>query len=106
MKQTISATEFWRNEKLFKTIELPELSPPDAELLKEFLKHHHDVFSLEDGECGEMNLVYTKFDTRDASPKKHPPRRILLTVNQEVAKQLTNIYVAEWCHPAILLTMV
>ena len=72
MKKTISGTDSWRKEKLLKIIDLPELSPPDAELLKEFLTHHHDVFSLVDGERGETDLVYMKINTGDASPKKQP----------------------------------
>ena len=91
VKMTISGTDSWRKEKLLETIDLPELSLPDAELLKEFLTHHHDVFSLVDGERGETDLVYMKIETGEASPKKQPPRRMPFAVRQEVAKQLKNM---------------
>ena len=91
VKKTISGTDSWRKEKLLESIELPELSPPDAELLKEFLTHHHDVFSLVDGERGEIDLVYMMIDTGEASPKEQPPRQMPFAVRQEVAKQLKNM---------------
>ena len=78
VKMITSGTDLWGKEKLLETINLPELSLPDAELLKEFLTHHHDVFSLVDGERGETDLVYMKIDTGEASPKKQPPNECLL----------------------------
>ena len=54
--QTTSGTEAWRKEKLLDAIELSDLPPPDSELLHKFLVDHHDVFSLEDGERGELTL--------------------------------------------------
>ena len=89
--KNISGTDSWRKEKLLETIDLPELSPPDAELLKEFLTHHHDVFSLVDGEREETNLVYMKIDTGEASAKKKNPRRMPFAVRHKVAKQLKNM---------------
>lgn len=67
------------------------MPPPDTELLKEFPTHHHDAFTLEDGECVEMDLVNMKMDTADASPKKQPPRQTTFTVRQELAKKLKNM---------------
>ena len=76
VKQTTSETEAWRREKLLETIELPP---------------HHDVFSLEDGERGETDLVHMEIDTGDASPRKQPPRRMPFAVRQEVARQLMSM---------------
>ena len=65
MKQTTSGTEAWRKAKLLETMELPDLPPPDLELLQQFLVDHHDVFSLEDGVRGETDLVRMEIDTGD-----------------------------------------
>ena len=89
--QTTSGTEAWRKEKLLDAIELPDLPPPDSELLHKFLVDHHDVFSLEDGERGETDLVRMEIDTGDARPIKQAPRRMPFAVRQEVAKQLKSM---------------
>ena len=91
VKQTTSGTEAWRKAKLLETMELPDLPPPDSELLQQFLVDHHDVFSLEDGERGETDLVRMEIDTGDTSPKKQAPRRMPFAVRQEVAKQLKSM---------------
>ena len=59
-----------RKAKLLSLLELPVLPPADLNLLCEFLADHHDVFSLEEGERGETDLVCMSIDTGDASPKK------------------------------------
>lgn len=46
------------------------------------------LISLEDGECGENNLVEMVIDTGDATPKKQPTRRMPFAVRSEVARQL------------------
>ena len=105
VKKTISGTDSWRKEKLLESIKLPELSPPDAELLKEFLTHHHDVFSLVDGEHGEIDLVYMMIDTGEASPKETTPKTnafCCLPGSGQTAEE----YAAEWSYPAISLPMV
>lgn len=48
----------------------------------------HGVFSLEDNERCEKNLVSMEIDTGNASRKKQPPRQMPFAVCQEVAKQL------------------
>ena len=61
----------------------------DASILHEFLLD--DVFSLEDDDHGETDLVHTEIDTGDARPKKQAPRWMPFTVRQEVAKQLKSM---------------
>jgi len=80
VKQTTSEAEAGRKEKLLETIRLPELPSPDSELLREFLTDHHDVFSLEEGERGETDLVSMEIDTKGAIPKKQPPRLSLIPI--------------------------
>ena len=48
--------------------------------------HHHNAFTLEDGERVEMDLVNMKMDTGDTSPKKQPPRQTPFW--QKLAKKL------------------
>ena len=104
-------TEAWRREQILRTIELPELPRHDSEVLREFLADYHDVFSLEDDECGETDLVCTEINTRDNSPKKQLPRRMPFTVRQEVAKQLKNMHksgvirpsCSPWSSPVVMV---
>ena len=42
----------------------------------EFLAQKHDVFTLEEGEKGETDLVQMEVDTGDATPKKQRPYRL------------------------------
>ena len=49
---------------------------------KNFLGEQHTVFALEEGECGETDLVEMKVDTGDA---KCAPQRMLMAVCEEVA---------------------
>ena len=46
---------------------------------------HHDVFALEDTDCGEMDLIQLETDTSNASPIKQP---MPYAVKEEVARQL------------------
>ena len=83
-----SADHEQRKEKLLDTLKLPTLPPDELQQLKDFLVDHHDVFSLEEGERGETDIVQFEIDTGDAPPQKQPPRRMPFVVRQEVAKQL------------------
>ena len=49
---------------------------------------YHKVFSLEDGERGETDLVEFKIDTGDAIPKRQAVRRIPFAARQEITDQL------------------
>ena len=46
------------------------------------------VFSLEEGEHGETDIVTMTIDTGDAQPRKQAPQRMPFVVRQEVAEQL------------------
>ena len=56
--------------------------------LSGLLMGYHKVFSLEDGERGETDLVEFKIDTGDAIPKRQAVRRIPLAARQEITDQL------------------
>ena len=77
-----------RKGKLLDKLKLPMLPPVELQQLKDFLTDHHDVFSLEEGERGETDIVQFEINTGDAPPQKQPPRRMPFVVRQEVAKQL------------------
>ena len=88
VNRTTALSDESRKTKLLDVLELPDLPPTDQKILCEFLVDHHNVFSLEEGERGETDLVRMAIDTCDASPRKQAPRRMPYTVRQEVAKQL------------------
>ena len=49
-------------------------------LYSDFLADHHDVFSLEEGERGEMDFFPMEINTGDNNPKKQSPRRMPFAV--------------------------
>ena len=56
--------------------------------MSQLLADYHDIFSLNDDERGETDLVEFKIDTGDVSPMKQAARRILFVARQEIARQL------------------
>jgi len=56
--------------------------------LRELLAKYHDIFSLEDDERGETDLIGFRIDTGDSCPKKQPVRRIPFAAQQEIVEQL------------------
>ena len=59
-----------------------------SEKLLLLLQEYHDVFSLEDSERGETDVIAVHIDTGDTPPQAQPVCRIPLAVHQEVARQL------------------
>ena len=80
--------EQWRKKKLMDLLEIPRMPLADLLQLQEFVTDNHNVFSLEDGERRETDLVSMNIDTEGAPPRKQVPRRMPFIVHQEVAKQL------------------
>ena len=105
------ATERERGEKLLELLQEPDLPLQEKQTLLEFLIGYHHVFSLEDGERGETDLVQMEINTGDVSPKKQPTRRIPFTLRQEVARQLDQMQKqgviqpsrSPWASPVVLL---
>ena len=87
---------------------MPEL---EKEKFCQFLMDHHTVFSLEDNECGETNLIQLEIDTGDAQPRRQHPRRLPYVAKQEVARQLQTIQeagiiqpsISPWASPVVLV---
>ena len=50
------------------------------------------MFSLEEGERGETDLVEMEIDTGDAASKRQPSRSMPFAVQQEVVRQLLQIH--------------
>ena len=110
-----SQQEAWRKQKLREMLseELADSSLPvqgrhDLSLL---LEEYHDVFSLEEGERGETDLVELHIDTGDALPKKQPVRRVPFAVRHEIARQLKEMQSGDviqpssspWASPIVLV---
>jgi len=51
-------------------------------------KSFHDVFSLEEDERGETDIIEFEINTGDKLPRKQTVRRIPYAAHQEVAEQL------------------
>ena len=63
----------WRKEQLVKLCgSNPLLSPDESSKLNKVLCTSHDIFSLEEGERGETDLVEFAIDTGYSIPSKQP----------------------------------
>ena len=100
LKRVESGAE-WQKEKLRElykdNIDLPH---PVTNSFLQFLSNHHEAFSLEENERGEMNLLEMEIDRGDAPPKKQRPRCMLFAVRQEVLKQLKRMQEAQVIQPS------
>ena len=74
-----------RGKKLSTLLGDPDLPESERTKLFQFLTDHHEVFSVEDGERGETELVEMDINTGDFLPIV---RRMPFSVRQEVARQL------------------
>ena len=64
-----SQLESERKKKLREMLTEPDLPDNEKCAVLDFLVTHHDVFSLEEGERGETDLIEMEIDTGDAAPK-------------------------------------
>ena len=100
-----------RQKRLRNVLPDPNLSHHERETLFKFLIEHHDVFSLDEGERGETDLIQMEIDTGTATPKKQPARRLPFAVRQEVARQLEQMQIkgviqpskSPWASPVVLV---
>ena len=100
-----------RKTKLLEGIGEPDLPHGQKKKLMSFLANHHDVFSLEEGERGETNLVELEIYTGDSPPVTQPLRRMPFAARQEVARQLESMQKegviqpskSPWSSPVVLV---
>ena len=80
----------WRQQQLKKILMQSRecLSQEEVSQLSELLIGYHEVFSFEEGERGETDLIEFKIDAGDATPKSQTYRRIPFAARQEIANQL------------------
>ena len=64
------------------------LTTKEHQQMLSFLKDYHDVFSLNDGDRGETDLVEMTIEIGNAMPKKQAARKIPFVVRDKIAIQL------------------
>ena len=87
------------------------LDDTQRQLLVSALADLHGAFCLQEGERGETELVQFHIDTRDAEPKRQPPRRVPFAVRGEINAQLTKMQAqgvirpstSPWASPVMLV---
>ena len=110
-ERRVALSEDDRQQKLRKSLQEPNLPPAEKATLMDFLCTHHNIFSLEDGERGETDLIQMQIDTGDATPKRQSARRIPHALRQEVAYQLQKMQEqgviepssSPWASPVVLV---
>ena len=75
------------------------------------LEQYHGIFSLDEGERGETNLVEFNIDTGESTPIKQVARRVPFAARQEIAAQLSKMQEegvmqpsnSPWVSPVVLV---
>ena len=103
----------WRQQKLNEILiqSRGSITQEENTQLSDLLMGYHEVFSLEDGERGETDLVEFKIDTGDAIPKRQAVRRIPFAARQEITDQLEKMQASgviepsesPWASPVVLV---
>ena len=103
----------WRQQQLREAFieSRKQLCEKESAQLRKLLAEYHDIFSLNDDERGETDLVEFKIDTGDASPKKQAVRRIPFAARQEIVEQLEKMQrngvikpsESPWASPVVLV---
>ena len=77
----------WRREQLKESVgALETLTSSQQQEFLDFLIEHHNVFALEEYECGETDLVKMEINTGDAHPCRCTPRSMAFALHEEMAK--------------------
>ena len=79
--------------------------------LEDLLVEYHNIFSLEEDERGETDLIEFEIDTNDETPKKQSVRRTPFAARQEIANQLERMQrsgvitpsKSPWSSPVVLV---
>ena len=88
-----------------------ELTTKEHQQVLSFLQSYHDVFSLDEGDRDETDLIEMTIETGDAAPKKQTPRRVPFSVRHEVAVKLQTMLEkcviqpsnSPWASPIVLV---
>ena len=80
----------WRQQQLGKILRgaKGQLSEGDHLLFEELLSEYHDVFSLDEDEQVETNMIKFNINTGNKLSRKQAARRIPYAAHYEVAEQL------------------
>ena len=100
-----------RYNKLDTLLQGTELPYSQRDSLRKLLHDHHDVFSLEEGERGETDLIEFMIDTGDAAPVRQRVRRMPFALRREVSNQLQKMQESgviqpsssPWASPVVLV---
>ena len=102
----------WRQLQLMSLLEQSESSLSEDHLpLRELLTEYHSIFSIEDDERGETDMIEFEISTGDGAPKRQPVRRIPFAARQEVIRQLERMQrigviqpsKSPWASPVVLV---
>ena len=103
----------WRQQQLGKVLRgtKGQLSEGDHLPLEKIMFEYHDVFSLEEDERGETDMIEFEINTGDELPRKQAARRIPYAARQEVAEQLERMQKigvikpskSPWSSPVVLV---
>ena len=80
VNQLVSTDELQKRKQRLASM----LTIGDSELQEVLLEYHH-LFSVDEEERGETDLIQLSINTGEASPIKQPARRMSYTARQEVA---------------------
>ena len=105
VKKLSSPQEEWRRRKLLEIVQLQDVPQDDARQLQVFLADNHDVFSLEEGERGETDLITMGIDTGRCSAMEASTTTDALCRSPR-GGQAAQEHAAGQCHSAIVFTMV
>jgi len=84
VSQESSERTKWRQEQLVSLLELSKLSEEYLPLIKSLLADFHDIFSVEEGEHGETDLVEFEINTGEEVPKKQAVTRMPFAARKEI----------------------
>ena len=104
----------WRQQQLISTFvgsEINKVSEEEHLQLRGFLTDYHDIFSLNDEERGETDLIEFKIDTGEACTRRQPVRRVPFSARKEIAEQLEKMQrnnviessESPWASPVVLV---
>ena len=87
------------------------LTTKEHQQVLSFLENYNDVFSLGEGDRGEIDLVEMTIETGSASPRKQAVRRTSFVVRREIAVQLQKMLEQKviqpssspWASPIVLV---